>query len=124
MNISLIRTEEEYAAAAKFAVSHGFDTPYAREIIQAVNKEGNLLGIVGIDLIPCIEPLISSSIDVTNNLYHTALGMILGMNVNRVECYVPDQDFKVVGNLLERRDFQFIEKTNRFVKTIKSQWKH
>lgn len=115
--IKIASSQKELDEIVKYAVNKNFDIPYSKTIVYE-KRDDKIVGVIGIDDVVVIEPLISNSALISNNLYYTALGIILTTGKDRIECFTTDEQYKKIGQYFERQNFQFIEKTNRFVKLL------
>lgn len=116
--ISIVKSTQQLYEIAEYATENGFEVPYSSILIEA-RRDNKIIGVIGIDKPTVIEPLITKSSFVGNELYNVALGIILGSGVDRIECFTTDEQYKKIGHLFERKGFNFLEKTNRFVKLLK-----
>lgn len=116
--ISIVKSTQQLYEIAEYATENGFEVPYSSILIEA-RRDNKIIGVIGIDKPTVIEPLITKSPFVANELYNVALGIILGSGVDRIECFTTDEQYKKIGHLFERKGFNFLEKTNRFVKLLK-----
>jgi len=115
--IKIAKMKQEFEEIEEFAFKNGFETPYSK-ILLYDSELNDITGVMGIDNVMVFEPLISNSLFVSNNLFHAAMGIALINQANRVECYTTDERMKDVNRTFEKLGFNFLEKTNRFVKII------
>lgn len=105
--------------AVAFAIENDFHGLHSGVIIVAHEFE-IVRGVIGIDMIVDIEPLISPQHPViTKNLYEFALSYIKSnYKVDKVEARVSDKRLDKVKELYEKVGFVLISKTSRFVKSL------
>jgi len=105
--------------AVAFAIENDFHGLHSNVIIVAHEFE-IIRGVIGIDLIVDIEPLISPHHPViTKHLYDFAMDYIKSnYKVDKVEARVSDKRLDKVKELYEKVGFVLISKANRFVKSL------
>lgn len=103
----------------KFCEDNGFVVPGSPTIIAEVVVQGEdlgLVGLVGVEQVFHIEPLIATNPTTGLRLGSIAYGLALSSNCERVEVHVKDIRMNKMKPLLEKEDFVFVETTNIFTK--------
>lgn len=109
-------TEIDKPDIVEFAESHGFDTPFSEFVLLAI-EDDNIVGMIGLDRVFTVEPLIARSAQVAQKLYDTMIGAAYGLGANRIECLVRADNTRMKP-ILDKLGFKFVESIHRFCKVL------
>lgn len=98
----------DYDKIKEYCSEHEINIPNESAAIFIAEHEGEIKGIVGLKKVYSIEPLISDSSVIANNLYRMIDGVIKSNNVKRVRAIVGKENKKFLG-VLDKEDFLIIE---------------
>lgn len=122
MEIKEADCQEDYLKVMNYVRKTNMNLPNSTCILIAYDDDKNIHGIVGIEYVCVIDPLIANSGTVADKLYDTAMNMInsnkVRVNADRVEAYIKDNKLDKMSSLLNKKHFKHIEKINRFVKCL------
>lgn len=94
-------------------------SPYSMSYIAELDDEsGDIRGVLGIDMVCKMEPLITDSPIITHKLFHTTIGFCLAKGIDKIEAFVQDKRMAKMEGLLLHVGFKFVEKINRFAKIL------
>lgn len=125
MIIREAQTTKEWKAICEYLHKHKLNSTNSIILFYAVNEQEEIIGVIGCEYVPVIEPLCANSGIIADKLYTQALETLKNkkglVNLERVECYTTDSLMNKMKRLFNRKGFKFIEKTNRFVKVLNSE---
>lgn len=123
MKIKEAFTQQEYDRICEYLQKRKMDKPNSICLYYATPDDSDeIIGVSGFEYVPIIEPMAANSGNVMDRLYDTVMEQmrnnIIKINADRIEAYTCDNKVEYIGRMLKKKGFNFIEKTNRFAKTL------
>lgn len=123
MKIKEAETQEEYDRICVYLKKYRMDKPNSICLYYATPDDSDeILGVSGFEYVPIIEPMAANSGNVMDRLYEKVMeemkNKVIKINADRIEAYTSDSKVEYIGKLLNKKGFNFIEKTNRFAKSL------
>lgn len=111
-----IAKETDKTNIVEFAQANGLDVPYSEFVLVAIEGE-DIVGVIGLDKMFVIEPLVANSSVVAQKLYDTMMGAAFALGSTKVECLVNDKNVNM-KSILKKLGFNFVESINRYCKIL------
>jgi|GEM_PF-3603652 hypothetical protein len=122
MVIKEAKTDEEFQKICQYLKTYNMPTPNSICLYYSTDETGKILGVSGFEYVPIVEPLCANSGNVADKLYEHVMeqmkNKVIQINADRIECYISDNKLEKMTPLLKKKNFKFIEKTNRFTKLV------
>lgn len=123
MRIKEAETQEEYDKICVYLKKYRMDKPNSICLYYATPDDTDeILGVSGFEYVPIIEPMAANSGNVMDRLYEKVMeemkNKVIKINADRIEAYTSDNKVEYIGRMLNKKGFNFIEKTNRFAKSL------
>lgn len=123
MRIKEAETQEEYDKICAYLKKYRMDKPNSICLYYATPDDTDeILGVSGFEYVPIIEPMAANSGNVMDRLYEKVMdemkNKVIKINADRIEAYTSDSKVEYIGKMLNKKGFNFIEKTNRFAKSL------